>query len=304
MKVVGITGGTGFLGTRISRQLAARGYEVIIFTRHIPGEANPHVTYAQWDPAEKKCDKNALAKIDAMIHLAGAGVADKRWTEARKKEIVASRTISTAFLAEQLMQYAPACKVLVSASAIGYYGADKDGQMPFTEDMPPANDFLARTCQLWEDASLPVATSMRRVIIRIGIVLGRESGAFPEFERPMKLGVVPILGSGRQMTSWIEVDDLASLFIHAVENEQMAGVYNGVAPAPVDHKTLMLHIARQKGGLKIPVPVPAFALKILLGEMSIEILKSCTVSSAKVQGTGFTFKHPNIDGAIRYILTK
>ncbi|MBS1687457.1 MAG: TIGR01777 family oxidoreductase [Bacteroidetes bacterium] len=302
MKTIGITGGTGFVGKHLSKLLLSKGYELIIFTRHPKPSEKQNLTYAAWDPEKGTCDANALQKLDAAIHLAGAGIADKRWTETRKQEIVNSRVQGTKFLVSMLRQHAPNCKTLVSASAIGYYGPDRDGTPPFKETNVYYNDFLGNTCYKWEHEARAAEDIMRTIIFRFGIVLGKESGAFPQFAGPQSFGIVPILGSGRQVVSWIEVDDLARMITYALEHTDMKGSYNAVAPNPVTHKTLMKTIARTKGGIKIPIPVPSFALKIALGEMSEEVLKSCTVSAQKIQATGFTFQYDTIDKAVKAIL--
>lgn len=303
--IVGITGGSGFVGRHLQRVLVQAGYEVIIFTRS-PEKQPRHegVRYAYWNPAGQQCDLRHFGSLSAVIHLAGAGVADKRWTAARKQEIIDSRVEGTRFLVEQLRQYAPECHTLITASAIGYYGPDEaSAEIPFTEESSAYNDFLGTTCKAWESASASAAGFLRRVVFRIGIVLGREGGAFPEFEKPQRMGVVPILGSGRQMVSWIHVTDLCRMFLWALEHESVGGVYNAVAPTPASHQEVMHTIARRKGGVKIPVPVPAWILNIVLGEMAVEVLKSCTVSSKKAQLEGYAFQFPRLDEAVNSLLS-
>jgi uncharacterized protein (TIGR01777 family) len=305
MKTIGITGGTGFIGGRLTAALVQRGYKVVVFTRGIANlPVKQHVTYAHWDEDRGECDINGLKTLDAVVHLAGAGIADKRWTERRKKEISDSRVRGTDFLVSKLMEFAPGCKTFIAASAIGYYGPDNHDGKPFTESDKPFKDFLGETCRQWEVASQRAQSFARTVICRFGIVLGKESGAFPQFVRPMSYGIMPILGTGSQMTSWITIDDLVDLLLYALEQEQTKGVYNAVAPNPVSHRELMDTIARIEGGIKIPIKVPAFLLKIMLGEMSIEVLKSCTVSGQKILDAGFTFKYPQIEPAVRHILGK
>ncbi len=304
MAVIGITGGTGFIGRRVAALLAEEGHEVIIFTRRPGKSARQAITYAHWDPLARTCDIDALSKTEGMIHLAGAGIADKRWTAARKEEIVVSRVAATGFIVSMLRQHAPGCKTLISASASGFYGPDRASSMPFTEDAPPAHDFLGDTCRQWEAAAAAASAFVRTVILRFGIVLGKESGAFPRFAGPLSFGVMPILGSGRQVISWIEAGDLARLIVSSLNNAGMSGIYNAVAPNPVTNRQLMNTIALVKGGIKIPVPVPAFLLKIILGEMSEEVLKSCTMSAQKTLDTGFRYEHPGILSAVKIILGK
>lgn len=304
MQTIGITGGTGFVGSYICHLLTSQGHQVIIFTRGSRKSTSAQVSYAHWDPAARECDTAALGRLDAIVHLAGANLAGARWTEKRKKEIRDSRVAATDFLVQQLKAHAPNCKTMISASATGFYGPDRPGLIPFTEDAPPYPDFLGELCKDWEAAARPAADFLRLVIIRFGIVLGRETGAFAEFVKPMSFGIMPILGPGRQIVCWIHVEDLARLVCKALQDEKMLGVYNGVAPEPVTHKTLMKTIARIKGGIKIPAPAPAFVLKLMLGEMSVEILKSTTVSAQKVLNTGFSYKFPAIDAAVKDLLQR
>jgi uncharacterized protein len=302
MKMIGITGGTGFVGRHLTNLLRAEGHEVIVLTRN-PGKHKPEtgLTYAHWDPENQSCEADKLQAINAMVHLAGAGIADKRWTKERKKEIVDSRVIGTRFLVAAMKEYMPHCQTLISTSAIGYYGPDNHTGNPFTEDAPPANDFLGQTSVKWEHEAGKASSFTRTVILRFGIVLGKDGGAYPELAKPMRYGIMPILGSGKQVVSWIYMDDLANIIYTAINHEGMQGIYNAVAPRPVTHKTLMQTIAQKTGGIKIPIPVPAFALKLALGEMSIELLKSCTVSAQKLLSTGFRFQYPDINSAIQAI---
>lgn len=229
---------------------------------------------------------------------------DKRWTKAYKQEILDSRVLTTRFLHEQLGMHASACSSFVAASAIGYYGPDRAARGAFKEEDDPFHDFLADACRQWEEASAAKADRYRTSIIRIGIVLGLEGGAYPQFAGPQRFGVMPILGSGRQVVSWIHVEDVAALFIRALTDEKWRGVYNGVAPVPVTHATIMKTIASVKGGIKIPVPVPGFALRIGLGESAVEVLKSCTVSAQHVQASGFSFRFREIRAAVADLESK
>lgn len=300
MKTIGITGGTGLVGRVITRLLVNKGYRVIIFTRHLRPESDG-VSYAYWDANKQDISIAALQQLDGIIHLAGEGVADKRWTPQRKLQILESRTIGTSFITNKILQHAPNCKVFVGASAIGYYGADKGGR-PFTETDNASTDFLGSTCKAWEDASQSIEGKIRRVLIRIGIVLSTEGGAFKEFAKPVKFGLAPLLGGGKQTVSWIHIEDLAALFVYALENGKMQGAYNGVTPVPVAQSQLMYSIRKNSKGISIPIPVPAFVLKIMLGEMSIEVLKSATVSSHKTEQAGFQFQYTTINKAVAALL--
>ena len=304
MKVIGITGGAGFIGRHISQRLKADGHEVIVFTRK-PRAPAGGIQFSQWNSESQTIDRNALATVDAMIHLAGAGVMDKRWTPAYKREIIRSRVAGTHFLHEQLAQYGARCRSLVAASAIGYYGPDRHGAtIPFIETAAPYHDFLAGVCVQWEAAIFAAQSKYRTVALRIGIVLGRDGGAFPKLVQPMGFGIVPILGSGMQMVSWIHIRDLAAIFAKSALDEAFGGIYNAVAPNPVTHKALMLSIAAANGGLKFPIHIPGAILKIIIGEASTEVLKSCAVSDARILAAGYRFSFPEIEFAAAELATK
>ena len=304
MATVLITGGTGTVGKQLTRLLIAKGYAVIILTRDA-AEVKHRLTgvaYASWDISKQTIDKDAIEKADHIIHLAGAGVADKRWTKERKQEIVNSRTQSSALIVKALSELPNKVKTVISSSAIGWYGADTEKSLMhgFSEDSEADTAYLGETCRQWEGSIDPVSQLGKRLVkLRTGIVLSNEGGAFVEFKKPLKAGLATILGSGKQVVSWIHVDDLCHMFISAIENETMSGAYNAVAPHPITNQYLTIALAKQmRGKFYIPIYVPSFVLKIVLGEMSIEVLKSATVSSRKVQLTGFDFTYPTIEDAI------
>ncbi len=302
MATVLITGGTGLIGTALSNALVQKGYEVLILTRKLPVQHRPQISYAQWDVDAQTIDVAAIAKADYLVHLAGANVAEGRWTEKRKKEIVSSRVASGKLLVKALTDHPNTIKAVVSSSAIGWYGPDPQvpNPKPFTETDAADAAFLGRTCQLWEESMAPVkALGKRLVYLRTGIVLSNEGGAYKEFKKPLRAGVAGILGSGSQVVSWIHMDDIVGMYLAAIENEQWSGVFNAVAPQPVSNKELVLAMAKAHGGFAIPAPVPAFALKLALGEMSIEVLKSTTVSSRKAAENGYVFRFPDIASAVR-----
>lgn len=308
METVLITGGTGLIGQALTKELVDRGYSVIILTRGQPGSAKRSgVQYARWDVERQTIDKDAVGKADHIVHLAGANVAEGRWTETRKREIRDSRTQSGHLLVKALKEYPNKVKTVVSASAIGWYGPD--GQVPnprpFTESHPAHPGFLGDTCRQWEDSIRPVMDLGKRlVILRTGIVLSTEGGAYKEFEKPLRFGVASVLGNGRQVVSWIHIADLVGLYLAALQSERWQGVYNAVAPSPVSNRELVLAIAKQRGKFYITTKVPEAALKVALGEMSIEVLKSTTVSSRKAGEAGYQFLFPNIGVAVHNLLGK
>ncbi len=327
MATIMITGGTGTVGKRLTEMLLKKGHSVIIVGRSGNPKQPPkddansnnlNLTYAQWNIDAQTIDEWAIQQADYIIHLAGAGVADKRWSDARKKEIADSRINSCALIVKALSSIPNKVKGVISASAIGWYGPDNhDGadnveggeltaganKIGFTEEANPYPDFLGNTCKAWEASITPVtALGKRLVILRTGIVLSNNGGALVEFKKPLLFKTAAILGSGNQMISWIHVDDLCNQYIYAIENEQMNGVYNAVAPNPVSNKTLTIELAKKIcGSFYIPFYVPAFVLKIVLGEMSIEVLKSAIVSSSKIENAGFQFAYPTIDSALQQL---
>ena len=292
------------IGKALTQALIERGFDVIVLTRHNNDKQktkSDKISYAAWDVERQTIDKNALAKADYIIHLAGANFADKRWNEKVKNEIVSSRVNSSKLIIESLKAIPNKVKVVTSASGISWYGADdKNRRKPFTEGDLPADDFMAQTCKQWEAAIEPASFLGKRLIkFRIGPVLSTEAGAYMEFKNPMRFGLAGIIGSGKHIVSWIHIDDLVRAILFAMENEKMEGVYNAVAPNPSSNKELILKIAeKNRGKAFIAIHAPSFALKIIFGEMINEILKSTTVSSAKLQQAGFIFQYPDIDSAI------
>ena len=299
-----ISGGTGLIGRALTKELLSRGHQVTVLTRSPEKYPNTtRVNYAAWDVERQIADKAAIVSADYIVHLAGAGVADKRWTQKRKKEIVESRTRSSELLVKALRESSNQVRAVISASAIGWYG-ENQGDSSFVETDPASNDFLGDTCKEWEQSIGEVSSLNKRLVkLRTGIVLSSEGGALEEFRTPLRFGLGTILGNGKQVISWIHIEDLVRLYIFAIENETMQGVYNAVAPYPVTNRNLILVLARQmRGRFFIPVYIPSFVLKLVLGEMSIEVLKSATVSAQKIKNLGFDFFFPSIKSAMHDLI--
>ena len=305
MQTILITGGTGMVGQSLTNVLLAKGYQVIVLTRQKKQSSRAHFSFAQWDLNKGWIDPAAIAAADYIIHLAGEGVADKRWTAARKKAILDSRVNSSALLVKALKENPNKVKAIVAASAIGWYGPDneKSKQSGFVETDVVDSSFLGDTCRQWEESMHPVkALGIRLVTIRIGIVFNKMGGALAEFMKPAKLGAAAILGDGQQMVSWIHQQDLNRLMLFALESEQVVGVYNAVAPDPVNNAILTKAIAQRFHTWAIPFHVPSFVLKIMLGEMSVEVLKSAKVSASKIIAAGFSFDYASMDEALDDLL--
>jgi uncharacterized protein (TIGR01777 family) len=303
MATILITGGTGLIGQAVSKLLISKGHSIIILSRGQSAYTNSPYSVAHWDPAKQEIDVAAIRQADYIINLAGAGVADKRWTKKRKQEIVDSRVQVGELLVKALKENTNKVKAVISASGIGWYGDDvkrKPGRNAFTEDDPVDNEYLGETCRLWEASIDPVQELGKRLIkFRIGIVLSNEGGALKEYKMPVRFGVAAILGSGKQVISWIHIDDLTRLIVYAIEHEELHGVYNAVASQPVTNRNFMLKLAeKMKGRFYIPFYVPSFVLKLMLGGLSIEVLKSATVSNSKISHAGFQFLYPTVEAAL------
>lgn len=299
MKNVLITGGSGLVGTELSALLKEKGYQVAHLTRS-KKENYPYQQF-EWNIGKMQMDEEAIRFADVIIHLAGAGVADKKWTSERKKVILKSRTDSAALLFETMSKLPEDLpQQFISASAIGYYGMDTGNQM-MDEKSDAGNDFLAEVTKKWEAAAdqfeilkIPVAK------IRIGIVLTEKGGALPQLAQPIKLMAGAPLGSGDQWMSWIHLEDLCRLFLFAID-KKLSGTYNGVAENPVTNAEMTKAVAKQLNKPLILPKVPAFAMKLILGDMAQMVLGGNKVSAEKTIQTGFEFKYKQLETALEEI---
>lgn len=301
MQNILITGGTGLVGKRLTAMLLEKGYTVTILTRNKNTISNnTSVVCSFWDIDKQIIDADVFEKADAIINLAGAGVADKRWTAERKKEIVDSRVNSGNCIVNALQKMPNKITTVVSASAIGWYAPNVNATKNYQEEEPANTDFLGDTCKSWEQSMHPITLLKQRLVkLRIGIVLSKDGGALKEFLKPLQMGVATILGNGKQLISWIHIDDLCRMFIAALEDEKMSGVYNAVAPEVATNSKLNMSLAKRlRGKFFIPIHIPKFLLKLVLGELSVEVLKSSNISCKKIQDTGFNFLYPNIEKAL------
>ncbi|MDW3196667.1 MAG: TIGR01777 family oxidoreductase [Cytophagales bacterium] len=295
-----ITGGTGLVGTRLSEKLAQMGHQVT----HLSRRANPHAKFPafKWDIEKGEIDPKAL-EVDHIIHLAGAGVGDQKWTERRKKVIYDSRIDSTKLLHDKVKEAGISLKSFLSASAIGYYGMDTGDQL-LAEDSPGANDFLAQVTADWEKAAEGFEElNIPLIYLRIGVVFSSKGGALVKMAQPVRFGVGAALGSGKQYISWIHIDDICAMIIWLLENKK-EGIYNGVAPNPKTNSEVTKAIAQTlKRPLFLP-PVPAFVLKMMLGEMSSIAQGGNKVSAQKLVDEGFEFQFNDIRSALSDIYEK
>lgn len=296
MPVILVAGGTGLIGSRLSDMLREKGHVVRILTRTPKGEGQ-----FAWDPAAGAIDEKALQGADFVVNLAGAGIADKRWTPSRKRLIISSRVQSARTLRDAFLRTGIRPQACLSTSAIGYYG--NSGERWMTEiDAPAGKDFMTDCCRQWEDAASEIsALGIRTVIFRTGLVLAKEGGVLAEFVKPLRFGIGGYFADGRAWYSWIHLDDVCRMFLWAIDNKQAEGVYNAVAPQPVRNKEFVKAIARAMQRPAIFAPGPAFVMRLALGEMATAVLNSNRISAEKIMKAGFSFQYENLAGALKAI---
>jgi uncharacterized protein (TIGR01777 family) len=255
-----------------------------------------------WNVNEDFIEEEALMKTNIIIHLAGAAIADKPWTQERKKEIIDSRVLGTNFLIKKLVSLKIKLDAFVAASAIGFYGLNSIGR-PFEETDKHDLGFLGDCCFQWESASSKaIDISTKFSIIRIGIVLAKEGGALPKLVQPIKYFVGSALGTGKQTMPWIHIDDLCNIFFEAVTNPTMNGIYNGVSPSAATNYDLTMNVAKVLNRPLVLPKVPAFFIKFIFGELSQLVLDGAPVSAKKIIDTGFKFKFAELNDALNNLL--
>lgn len=288
MSKVLITGGTGLVGSRLTELLLEKNHEVVILSRN-PKEQNEF----KWDIKNDFIDDKAFENIDYIIHLAGAGIADERWSDKRKKVIIDSRIETANLLFKKVKELNLNLKGFVSASGSGYYGAVTSDKI-FKETDKPGNDFLGEVCQKWEDAAHQFkALKVPVTILRTGIVLSKTGGALEKIKTP----IISPLGSGNQYLPWIHIDDLAEMYIYTIENN-IEGVFNAVAPEHHTSKTFSKALAKNINRPFIGVNVPSFSLKLMFGDMSQILLKGSRLSSKKIEKNGYPFRFKTLNKAL------
>lgn len=301
MEKVLITGGDGLVGRHLTNKLLANGYEVAVLSR--AQKQSKEISYYTWSVEQQTIDPRALENVTYIIHLAGAGIADKNWTKQRKREIISSRVDSAKLLYDQLPENHHV-KAIISASGAGYYGAVTSDQI-FTEEDESANDFLGDVCVQWEAAiDTFEKKNIRTVKLRTGLVLASSGGGLEKMVKPFKLGAGAAIGSGKQYLPWIHIDDLCEMYLFALQNDTVKGAYNAVAPNHITNREFS-HALAKTLGKKLWMPnVPAVLLKLYLGEMANLLLEGSRVSSQKIQDQGFKFHYTEIEKALENSLKK
>lgn len=290
-----ITGGTGLIGKHLSKLLESKGHEVVILSRN-PKETNQF----RWSISEGYIDEKAFENVTHIIHLAGAGIADKRWTNERKKELIDSRVKSANLLLKKVKEYQVPLSGFISASGIGYYGAITSETI-FTETDEPYNDFISKICIKWEDSATKFKDlDISVTILRTGIVLTNKGGALEKMNTPLFLSA---LGSGNQYMPWIHIDDLCNLYLKAVEDEKFVGIYNAVAPEHQTNESFTKALGKVMNKSVLPMNAPSFVLKTALGELAYILLKGSRIDSSKTAKV-YDFKFKNLEGALQSIFKK
>ncbi len=295
-----ITGGSGLIGRYLTSLLMAQGYNVSHLSRKKTNGGK--VRSFQWDPQKRSVDPGAFNDIEYIVHLAGANIGEKRWTNRRKKEILESRVNSARFLYETILSRDISLKGFISASASGIYGSEIS-QKIFNESDPPSDDFLGSVCRSWEESADQFSMSgMRTVKIRSGIVLEKSDSALSKLMITGKLGFLVQTGNGSQYMPWIHISDLCNIYLKAIEDPLMKGVYNAVASQHVTHRDFMKVLGKVLNIPVFPIPVPEFAIRGVLGEMSDIILKGSRVSNEKIINSGYRFKFGSLEDALSDVL--
>lgn len=303
MKTILVTGGSGMIGRRLSEMLRENGYSVIWLSRerHVNGDYPRY----RWNYHKNEVEKEALEQADIIIHLAGSNLGEGAWTRNKKQEIVESRVQSAALLLETIKTLPKKPEAFISASAIGFYGMHTSDKIFNEQDQPAKNDFLSRTCKKWEAVAgaFQEELGIRTVVLRTAFVLSENSEGFKKMTVPVRFGLAAPLGSGKQYMPWIHLDDLCQIYLKAVEDTTMQGVFNAVAPESVTNALFMRTMAKEMKRPFFFPKIPAFMLRLILGEAADMLLEGSRVSSQKISDAGYQFIFPTVSEAIRASLS-
>ena len=302
MGTVLITGGNGLVGRRLSEKLADTGYRVTILSRN-PSKNSRFKSYF-WNPDRNLIEDEAIAEADYIVHLAGENLGNKRWTKRRKQQIIDSRVKTGELLYTKTMERGKQLKAFISASATGYYGATTSDKI-YTETDSSATGFAAEVCRLWEKTSLKFAGSgLRTVILRTGVVLTPKGGALEKLVVVTRLGIGSPIGSGKQYLPWIHIGDLCNIYVKAIEDNTMSGIFNAVAPDNETNREFTKKLASVLHKPYLAPPVPEFVMKLLFGEMASVLLEGSRISPGKLIDSGYTFIFPELREALYDLLIK
>lgn len=296
-----IAGGSGFIGYNLAKLLNSKGFNVAILTRNYKSKSV--FKQIHWDVDNFTIDDHTFEKFDYIVNLAGASIAERKWSEKQKKKIEESRLKSTNLLFDAIKNLKEKPKAYISASAVGYYGSITSEHI-FNETDKVGSDFLAGVCKKWEDASLKFESiGIRTVVLRTGVVFDKTQGAFPKMTQSLKYGFIAGVGSGKQYIPWIHIDDLINMYHYSIENEKIRGIYNAVSPEHCTQNELTERIKIISRKIKLP-NLPEILLKAFLGEMSSILLFGSRIASDKIIKTAFNFKYKKIEHALVVLLKK
>lgn len=296
MAIILITGGTGLVGNMLTQSLISQGHQVRVLSRN--PKSNPNFQSYYWNIDKNEIDETAFNELEHIVHLAGSSIADKRWTEARKKDIIDSRVKSMNLITSIVKKKGIKLKSFVGASAIGRYGM-VTSQHIFSETDKGTTDFLSHSCELWEQSYNVISTlSDKTNILRIGVVLSKNGGALKRLLPLFKIGLGSAVANGKQYMPWIHIDDLIAIFNEALFNPKLIGIYNAVATDNTTNQSFSKTLAKSLGKPFFMPQVPSFLLKLVFGEMANVLLKGSRVSNQKLVDAGFKFKYPILGMAL------
>jgi uncharacterized protein len=302
MAVILISGGTGLVGKALTKRLITKGHEVRILSRNPQSSSQLKSFY--WNVEKNEIDEKAFDGVEHIVHLAGSGIADKRWTDARKQDIIDSRVNSMKLIATVVKKKNIQLKSFVGASAIGIYGMTTSEKI-YTETDNGTDDFLTQSCTQWENSYQQIQTlSTKNCIIRIGVVLSKDGGALKRLLPLFQFGLGSAVGSGKQYMPWIHIEDLVSIFNEALFNPNYYGTYNAVSAEETTSNSFSKQLAKSLSRPFFLPGIPAFVLKLVFGEMANVLLEGSRVSNKKLVNTGFQFKHPTLSESLREIVSK
>jgi len=291
-KTILIAGGSGLVGSRLTQRLQKDGHEVRWLSRRQKEEAKTYL----WNTDNEYINEDAFEGVEAIVNLAGAGIADGRWTNSRKKLLIESRTKTAALLDQYISKLNLSPDIYINASAIGYYG-DRGSEL-LNEEHSAGTGFLSECCQAWEDAAHQIQGDFPKAILRIGVVLSTKGGALEKMLLPLKMRTNTYFGDGNQYMSWIHIDDMCGIIQYLIDNPS-SGTYNCVASHPQINKALVDQVAEGMDISAIKVPAPAFALRLAMGEMADVVLESTRVANAKIRQLGYNFEFQSVEEAVR-----
>lgn len=298
MKKILIAGGTGFVGKHLISFLVEKGYSINVLTRKVNFKISENFQFFQWDIEQQYIDKNAFKSVDTIINLTGANIGEKKWTEKRKREIINSRIKSIDLLYHYVSENKLNINTFISSSAVGFYGAVTSNEI-FKETSKSGNDFLASVCQIWETKAMKFnELGIRTVLLRKGVIIGKDGGIYQKLSPLVNLGIKVSLGSGKQYLPWIDIRDLVRLYEFLISDSKIEGIYNAVSNEYITMNEFSKTLLKSFGKRSILPNAPSFIIRLLFGEMSVMLLEGSRVGNDKLKATGFSFEFDTIEKSL------